>query len=91
MICWRFLANWCPYVDLFRTPPFPKIRGKYVQKACLFKNLIETRGFVKKLEYIQNLKGTSQITYEIPCLRKLRTFIEPMSYAHPNSKEPKTT
>ena len=32
----------CPFADLFRTAPFPKIRGEYSTKRVLFKNLIET-------------------------------------------------
>jgi len=51
-------------VDLFRTPPFPKIRGNRGQKDYAFKNLIEIIGIVKKLEHIQNLKETSQIPYD---------------------------
>ncbi len=40
VICWRFLRNLCPFVDLFRTT-FPEIRGNSAQKDYFFGNLIE--------------------------------------------------
>jgi hypothetical protein len=38
----------CPQADLFRTTPFPEIRGKYGSLALLLENVIEMAGFVKE-------------------------------------------
>jgi len=44
--------------------PSLKSGENWVQNEYAFKNLVEIKGIVKKLEYFQNLKGTSQIPYD---------------------------